>query len=449
MGSSQKRMMWCGLLFILSLGVLLIGLPVCVDAAPKPIKIGVSGPMTIIVGKQHWRGAVVAAEEINAAGGINVGGVRRPIELVKGDSNEYRSVPDAASTMEKLLTLDKVDFVVGGVRSEAVLAQQEVMADYKKIFIDCGSAHPEQVMRVGRSYDKYKYYFRTVPDGTTMFFSQFSIINMVAVRVREELGIQTPKVALLMEKAKYTEPGIQYANALLPKMGMEIVGVWRPSAHATDVMAELTAIKSAGAQIIYVVTSGSMQNTLSKQWGEQKIPAAMVGYLGQGVFSGHWEISGGTCNYALSTCELAYVEATPRTKPFIERFRKKYNESPARTACTYDAISLLKDAVERAGSMDTDAVIASLEKADFPGAQGRIVFFPKGHKWAHGVIVSPKHLTWYGLQWRDGKQVNVWPDGRALHPVLSKDPGWKDIRFEGTVDYKLPPWLIKYWKDKK
>jgi branched-chain amino acid transport system substrate-binding protein len=89
-----------------------------------------------------------------------------------------------------------------------------------------------------------------------------------------------------------------------------------------------------------------------------------------------------------------------------------------------------------------------MEKTDFSGAQGRIVFFPKGHKWAHGVIVAPKYLTWYGLQWRNEKQVNVWPDGRALHPVLSNDPGWKGIRFEGTVEYELPPWLVEYWKGK-
>ena len=129
----------------------------------KTIKIGVIGPMQFVQGKGHWNGATMAADEINAGGGVNVGGKKMKIELVKSDSNEFLNVTDATNAMELLVTREKVDFIVGGFRSEAVLAMQDIAMDYKKIFIGCGAAHPELCLRVAKDYDTYKYFFRGTP----------------------------------------------------------------------------------------------------------------------------------------------------------------------------------------------------------------------------------------------------------------------------------------------
>ena len=109
----------------------------------ETIKIGVIGPMQFLQGKGHWNGATMAAEEINAQGGVKVGKEKMKIELVKADSNEFLNVTDATNAMELLMTKDKVDFVVGGFRTEAVLAMQDIAMDYQKIFLGCGAAHPE------------------------------------------------------------------------------------------------------------------------------------------------------------------------------------------------------------------------------------------------------------------------------------------------------------------
>ena len=130
MSASTRRM---ALLAGLGLALLLTGW--VGSAAAQPIKIGVLGPMAFVQGEHHWNGAVLAADEINKAGGIKVGGVMRPIELVKVDTNEILSVPDSANAIERAITRDKVDFLTGGFRSEGVLAMQEVAMDYKKIFL--------------------------------------------------------------------------------------------------------------------------------------------------------------------------------------------------------------------------------------------------------------------------------------------------------------------------
>lgn len=88
--------------------------------------------MEFIHGKHHWYGATLAAEEINKAGGILAGRIRRPIELVKVDSNEILSVSDARAAMERAITVEKVDFIVGGFEIMAALAMQDVAVDHKK-----------------------------------------------------------------------------------------------------------------------------------------------------------------------------------------------------------------------------------------------------------------------------------------------------------------------------
>jgi len=72
------------------------------------IRIGVIGPMQFQMGEHHWLGATLAADEINAAGGIQVGNETYQIKLVQVDSNELVSVPDAASAAERAITVDNV-----------------------------------------------------------------------------------------------------------------------------------------------------------------------------------------------------------------------------------------------------------------------------------------------------------------------------------------------------
>ena len=105
----------------------------------------------------------MAADEINAKGGVTVGKEKMKIELVKADSNEFLNVTDATNAMERLITSDKVDFVVGGFRTEAVLAMQDIAMDNKKIFMGAGAAHPELCLRVAKDYNRYKYFFRVTP----------------------------------------------------------------------------------------------------------------------------------------------------------------------------------------------------------------------------------------------------------------------------------------------
>src|SRR4030043_884319 len=125
--------------FFVSAIIFLFALFFMTTAFAQEIKIGVIGPMKFVQGIGHWNGATMAADEINAAGGVKVGDKMMKIKLIQADSNEFINVTDATNAMERLITRDKVDFVVGGFQTEAVLAIQDIAMDRRVIFIGCGA----------------------------------------------------------------------------------------------------------------------------------------------------------------------------------------------------------------------------------------------------------------------------------------------------------------------
>jgi branched-chain amino acid transport system substrate-binding protein len=404
----------------------------CAGGEAKQIKVGVIGPMQYQMGEHHWMGATLAADEINKAGGIKVGEDYYKIKLVKVDSNELVSPPDAASAAERAITVDKVDFLMGTIRSEGALAVQEVAMDYQKIMMVCGSSETKLSDKVAEDYDRYKYWFRVTPFNNT-FLGQmnFLLVGAVAKSVIAQLHT-APKLAVLAEKASWTEAIVAAAQAYLPPQGIQVVGVWQPSDKATDVTAELQAIKDSGANMIMTALSGTVGVTYGKQWEELEIPAASVGINVMAQADSFLAATGGLGNYEMTLNVYARdVELTEKTAAFMDAFIEEMGETPTYNAGTYDAMYILKEAIERAGSLEQDDIVVELEETDYIGTGGRFVFSDK-----HDVTWGPGYVTGVGVQWQDGELKGVWPP---------TDGSWQGVQYEGIVNYLMPPWVIEYW----
>ena len=298
--------------------------------AANTIKIGVIGPMEYIQGKHHLYGAQMARDEINEAGGIMIGGESYQIELADEDSNEITSPPDAVTAMEKLITVDDVDFVVGGFRTESVLAMQDKAMEYQKIFLGCGASDVELCTRVASDYDKYKYWFRVTPtNGADLTKMSFMLTGMVAQKIGALTYPNTPKIAIIAEQAEWADPLVAAAEAYFAAappngMGLEVVGKWRPSQLATDVSSELSAIEDAGANIIYTVVSGPLGVAYTSQWGEYQIPAASVGINVEAQKSDFLDVTGGYGAYEFTLATYADVAITDNTKAFYADFVEQF-----------------------------------------------------------------------------------------------------------------------------
>lgn len=400
--------------------------------AADVIKIGVIGPMNFMQGKSQWNGALMAAEEINAEGGVKIGGRPYKIVLVKADSNEFLSITDATNAMERAVAYDQVDFLVGGFRTEAVLAMQDIAMDYKKVFIGCGAAHPELCLRVGKDYGRYKYFFRGTPvNSRRLVETSFLQLVYVGAILKKELNLPKLKVAVVAEQPVWADPMVEAARKTLPRLGMELVGIWRVSQTAKDVTEELSEVQRADANLIFTIFSSSVGLTFAKQAGQMKIPAAMVGVNVEAQKDGFWQATEGLANYVMTLNTYSRdVVINETTQPFIEAYVRRYGETPTYTADTYAAIKLLlKPAVERAGSLNPDKIVAELEKTDQTVPSGRVKFDAD-----HDLTWGAGYLTGLGVQWQDGRLVAVWPRG------------WEGITYQGTVPYKIAPWLAEKYK---
>ena len=213
------------ILFSLLASILLVALvlPACAAPEANTIKIGVIGPMEYIQGEHHWYGAEIGRDTVNAAGGVTVGEEQYMVELVKADSNEILSVDDAAAAMERLCTVDMVKFVVGGFRTEAVFAMQEVAMDYQTIFLDCGAATLELCTVVGEDYDRYKYFFRVTPFCNYHLVSN-ELMELALARavIQQQTGIQRPlKVAIVAEGAQWADGMVAAFKRIFLRRGMK------------------------------------------------------------------------------------------------------------------------------------------------------------------------------------------------------------------------------------
>jgi len=113
---------------------------------------------------------------------------------------------------------------------------------------------------------------------------------------------------------------------------------------------------------------------------------------------------------------------------------------PTYTAGTYDAIFGLVGAIERAGTLDSDAVVVELEKTDV-AATGAPRFVYTGMDAPlnnpHDVTYGPGYTTGIATQWQDGKLLAVWPN-----PAYATDEAWKAVNYPGIAKWKSPPVVV-------
>ncbi|MBR9982625.1 MAG: ABC transporter substrate-binding protein [Desulfatitalea sp.] len=414
------------------------------------IRIGVIGPMQFSQGQGHWNGAVMAAEELNGQGGVKIGNRTLKIELIKADSNEFINLDDAAKAMAQLLTRDKADIVVGGFRTEAVMAMQDVAMDAKKIFIGVGAAHPELCNRVARDYDRYKYFFRSAPFNSSFLVkATFVQMRTVASLLRQSLGIDRLKIAIVAEQAMWADPMVGAAENYIPRMGMEVVGVWRPSPTATDVSAELSAIQRANAHMVFTIFSSPVGVTFARQAGELKIPTAIVGINVEAQKDGFWEATQGKADYLMTMSTYSKTaEYNDLTRGFVDGYVQRFGETPTYTADTYTAIKhLIAPAITTTGSLDPEKIIPYLEDTVHRAPSGKYAFMKDEQgRHLHDLSWGPGLQTSIAIQWQNGRQVPVWPHFKWMSPQweFSAEPPATphEMSYKGIQPYVIAPWVI-------
>jgi branched-chain amino acid transport system substrate-binding protein len=397
--------------------------------AEKPIIIGSPLSTAYLYGWDAERAIKLAISEINAAGGVNVGSQKRPFKVEVIDTRDLEPgvpVSEALLAVEKLILDKKADFIVGGpVRSEAALAAMPLLSKYKKVSIlTTGVLTPKYHAMVAKQYDKFKYCFRIHGEAKNLVGEMFANFT----ELKEKHGFNN--LFIIAQDVSHARGAAKVMNAVASKKGWNVTGVEIYPTGATDFSMGLLKAKKSKTEIINIWMDMPESAILLKQWHELKIPALPFGStLAAAEQPGFWKATEGKGEFTL--CNVvnagnAPSEATPWTMKFYKAYTDMWGVEPEGlgTSSSYMAVYVLRDAIERAGSLDSDKVVTELEKTDVMGVYGRLRFDPKSHQ----VIPATdpeKGAVGSILQWQAGKRVVVYPKSIA------------------TGSIQLPPWMKK------
>ena len=364
------------------------------------VTMAICGPMTDVQGQNHWDGAQMAKDEINAAGGIDIGGTTYLVELVQVETKESTEGEDGSTGTANLqAVIDDVDFCLGGFRTEVVSVYREVAMDAETIFMNCGAATGSLQFSVVTDYDKYKYWFKSTPYNETFLVKSLlkmtgtygSILKATlagteaagAAYVKDEFKVSTAvdgklRAHILMEDAAWCAGMVLAAQAYLPTLlGLTVTGTTLVSPTASDITTEMNAVKALNPHIIFTAFSGPVGAVYSNTKVDLGIPALTIGINVPAQEIDHWDNTDGACEgeILLDTWPVG-VAVTPGTVDWFDDFVDRTGRYPVYTAATYDSIFSLKQAIEATDSLDPDDLIPYLETSEFQGVGANTAYYP-------------------------------------------------------------------------
>jgi branched-chain amino acid transport system substrate-binding protein len=403
--------------------------------AAEPIVIGVPTSLYTPFGSYGLKAVNLAVEEINAKGGVKVGNQKRLLKVVVSDTRGGEPgtpVHDALMAYEKLITEQKPDaIVIGAFRSEVLIAAMDLVAKYKVPHLGTIAQTPQFQAQFKKDPAKYKYLFRVTTDALV----DATYIAHTLDLLKKDFNLD--KILYIYQDTLWAKAFAGLMQKHCAQNGWTEIGFEPYADGASDFSPALMKAKESKAQVIGMVWDVPLgAGVFAKQYVAMRVPALLIGFippLGSPMAA---RAVGPEVEYSITVefpvgATLALAKL-PKTGQFLDKFKKKYGEipdPPAVNSSAYDSVFVLAAAIEKAGSLDPDRIVAALEQTDYPGVSGRIKFNQD-----HVMIFGEKSADETGMcvvfQWqksKDGslKRVPVYPESLAERKIL------------------LPPWMEK------
>lgn len=389
---------------LLTVAVLLLAVFQCGGAlAADAVKVGIVLPLTgaqAKFGEIEKRSFEMAAEEINAAGGVK--GAK--LELLFEDDTGKPDVGRAA--VEKLISRDKVTVLTGGYSSAVTQAATAVAQQFKVPFlVTTGSA--DEITEKG-----YEYIFRINPTSSEYFDPFETLIQKVG-------GIKT--MALLYENTQFGQSSAKDVDAAAKRAGIQVAVKEGYQAGAIDFKPILSKVKGAKPDIIYMVSYVMDAALLMAQSKELDISPKMFAGGGAGFTLLEFRQKAGAAADLVYSATL-WTEDVPYkgAKQYFDKFKKKYNaETEYHGAEAYGSMYVVADALKRAKSISPKDIRDALAATDMMTAFGPVKFISYGKKTQQNKLPHT-----FVVQWQKGKMETVWPEASAKKPYIFPTPPW-------------------------
>ena len=336
------------------------------DMSMEPIKIGGLAPLSApgaVVGGEAMRVAMmIAADELNAKGGV----LGRPVELIIVDTE---GLPErGTAVVERLINQDGVVGIGGGYHSSVGVAAKEVAHD-NGVPIVFAETWNDTITSV--QYDEI---FRIAP-----LSSEVSAVDVKFVQwLRDEAGMKLEKLVILTENTDYGIPAAENTKRFLAEAGIDSV-TFSVDIGTQDFAGIIERVKAESPDMIMTLATGEASYNFAQQ-------AADAGIGPQDVPT--------MCNQVSLVSDAFWTNVPDGNNCFVRRIGlpvQLYNdvaaslvaEYSARTGkadiesyamASYDSIMLIAQAIEDAGSTDTADIITALENINHMGALGLLTF---------------------------------------------------------------------------
>ena len=354
------------------------------QSASDTIKIGANLEMTgnnASFGKSASNGAKLAIKEVNAKGGV----LGKQLSLVLADNKSEAA--EAANSMQKLITQDKVVAVIAPIASSSVIAGAQVNQDNKVLAISPTASNPKVTVdpESGKVRD---FLFRAA------FIDPFQGSVMANFATR---SLKAKTAALYIDNSSDYAKGLaQFFKETFIKNGGQIVAEEAYLAKDTDFKSTLTKLKGAAPDVIFVPGYYQEVGMIIKQGREMGLNAPFLG--GDGWDSAKLpEIAGGQAlNNTFFANHYSPDDNSPAIKDFVAAYKKEYNETPdAFAALAYDATMMIIESIKRANAADTVKIKDELAKTkDYPAVSG-IITLNATHDAVKSAVI---------IEMKDGKQ---------------------------------------------
>ena len=353
-----------------SCATVIAGLPMisCGGSGSSTIKVGGVAPLSggvAVYGVECKNGIDLAIEEINAAGGINGKTLEFICEDDEGDPAK------SVNAYKKLVTNDGVEYVIGSLTSGCTIALTN-LAQNQKILQIAPAATATAVTDAGN------YIFRAC------FIDPFQ--GRVGGKFAFE-NLSAKKAAILYDIGNDYSVGLtENFESEFTKLGGSIVSKESYATGDKDFNAQLTKIKAAKPDVVYLPDYYGTVALIAKQLRAQGIDTPIVGADG---WDGLTENAGDEVLNGYYSNHYAEDSDSPAVQKFVGSFKAKYNKSPnSFAALGYDSVYMLKDAILKAGTTDGEKVRAAFETTDGDYVTGHITFDEKRNPVKSAVMIQ-------------------------------------------------------------
>lgn len=363
-----------------------------------PLRIGATMSLTgkayAVQGGYGREGYLLCQKHLNAQGGL----LGRPVEfLIYDDESDEKT---AARLYEKLITEDKVDAILGPYGTAITEAVADIPDRHRMVMVAANAA-TSSIWEKGRKY-------------LIMVLAPVDSAAIGALELAARNGLK--KVAIVNQDALLPKAVAKTTNELAKSKSLDVVAFETYPTGTSDFSALLTKVRDAAPDLL-VAAAVRLDDLVAimRQMRGMNLDIKMVSSLPYGLLPEFYQQLGKDAEFVYSATFWEAGLPNPGNREFVAAYQKEFNRAPAvQSANSYAGCQIFAEAVRHAGTIESEKLRQALLSLRTKTILGDFAVDQRGFQ------IGQRAVT---IQWQDGKQAVVWPDGLGGAPRLPT-PNW-------------------------